>query len=412
MVPDTLAEVLLNWIAAASIVAYLIFVVSRPTQSSMEKRLVVVLALAAVFLTARGFRWLTDHPTAVVIANTSLSVFPLLLVIFVEHLLRRHSPLFLKTSVAVATVIFCYISLFGVFTRTATIALLVFILFVFLTIALIIFGRDKSASSEPENHLIDTIGVATMMSLPLAVTDFRTIIEMPIMRVGSIAALLFIYAFTRQSSTKWETGAYIKGLLVICLYGLVLGLVFASLSIDSDTVRNQPYAFSLALIQPYVALGIGLAFLLRVLDRLVTMRRESRSRYFQNWLATTDTSSIDAFVESVLQYAPLKDSILVSEKIFANYDFDSLRPLFNREGSLLSIDELKCIRRNEQDEQQHFAAEQLIDLLSRNQCNQFCLLDHRLPTALLVNIPLVAGAMNRKAELVMINKIARALDHD
>ena len=224
--------------------------------------------------------------------------------------------------------------------------------------------------------------------------------------------MLLIYAFTRKSSAKRETGAYLKGLLVICLYGLVLGVVFASLSIDSDTIRNQSVAFSLSLAQPYVALGIGLAFLLKILDQLVAMRREGRSRFFQNWLATTDTSAIDAFVESVLQYAPLKDSILVSEKIFADYDIDSLKPLFDKEGSLLSLDELTHIRGNEQEEQLRFAAEQLIELLSRNQCNQFCLLDHRSPTALLVNIPPVAGAMNRKAELVVINKIAGALEHD
>ena len=412
MLPDTLAEVLLNWIVAAGVMAYLIFVLTRPTPSGMEKRLAILLALAAVFLTARGFRWLTDQPTAGVITNVSISGFPLLLVIFVEQLLRRHSPLFLKITVAVATVIFCYISLFGAFVRTATIALLAYELFVYLTIALIIIGRDKSASSKPENNLIETIGVATMISLPLVVTDFQTIIEIPIMRVGSIAVLLFIYAFTRQSSAKRETGAYLKGLLVICLYGLVLGVVFASLSIDSDTIRNQSVAFSLSLAQPYVALGIGLAFLLKILDQLVAMRRESRSRFFQNWLATTDTSAIDAFVESVLQYAPLKDSILVSEKIFADYDIDSLKPLFDKEGSLLSLDELTHIRGNEQEEQLRFAAEQLIELLSRNQCNQFCLLDQRSPTALLVNIPPVAGAMNRKAELVVINKIAGALEHD
>ena len=123
MLPDTLAEVLLNWVVAAGVVAYLIFVITRPTPSEMEKRRAILLALLAVFLTARGFRWLTDHPTAGVIANASISAFPLLLVIFVEQLLRRHSPLFLKITVAVATIIFCYISLFSGFVRTATIAL-------------------------------------------------------------------------------------------------------------------------------------------------------------------------------------------------------------------------------------------------------------------------------------------------
>ena len=410
MLPETLAEVLLNWIGACGVLAYLTFVVTRPLRSGMENRLAVLLACGAVFMIARGFRWLAGEPLAHVVAMFSIGLFPLLLILFIEQLLRRHSPPFVKFTVAAATCGFSYLSLFTTFPRSAAIALLVYELFVFLFITVVIICRDKKALSEPENHLIESIGVASIIILPLIITDFQTVVEMPIMRIGSIAILVFIFTLTRQSSASRQTDAFLRGIMRISLYGLVLGLVFASVSVTAELFRDQAASITLSLIQPYIALGIALAFLIRITDRLVAMRRESRSHYFQNWLANAKTESIADFVQSVLRYAPLKNCILVGRKMLADYDIESMRPLFDQHASLLSTEDLNNISRLEQDEQLVFAAEQLVDLLGRNQCNQFCLLSEQPVTALLVNIPTVAGTVRLKTELVVISKIAEALN--
>ena len=410
MLPETLAEVLMNWIGASAVLAYLTFVVTRSVRSGMENRLAVLLACGAIFMVARGFMWLTGEPAARIVAMFSVGLFPLLLILFIEQLLRRHSPPFVKFTVAVATGGFSYLSLFTIFPRSAATALLVYELFVFVVIAVIIIRRDKKSLSEPENHLIESIGVASIIILPLIITDFQTVIDMPIMRVGSITILVFIFTLTRQSSASRETGAFLRGILSITLYGLVLGLVFASISVTAELFRDQSASITLSIVQPYIALGIALAFLIRILDRLVAMRRESRSRSFQNWLSTAKTTSITEFVQSVLRYAPLKNCILVSKKVLADYDITSMRPLFDEHGSLLSLENLNTISRQDQNEQLRFAAEQLIDLLGRNQCNQFCLLAEQPATALLVNIPTVAGAVRLNMELVVINKIAEALN--
>ena len=188
---------------------------------------------------------------------------------------------------------------------------------------------------------------------------------MPIIRFGSIAILVCIFTLTRQSSASRQTDAFLRGIMRISLYGLVLGLVFASVSVTAELFRDQAASITLSLIQPYIALGIALAFLIRITDRLVAMRRESRSHYFQNWLANAKTESIADFVQSVLRYAPLKNCILVGRKMLADYDIESMRPLFDQHASLLSTEDLNNISRLEQDEQLVFAAEQLVDLLGR-----------------------------------------------
>lgn len=396
MQPEIIAEALLNWLAAAAALAYCLFMLGKCAGTERENRLLALLGIMFIFFSVRGAWWLWNHPIAVAVANIAISCLPLAVVVFIEGATRRHSPLFLKLSTAAATTGFVYISAFVGFDAASTYALMAYEVYVLTTVALIVILRDRAALSEAENHLLNILGLVSLIALPLAITDFQTVVPMPVPRLGSLGALIFIYAFVRRYSSVRETRRFIGELVLIALAGTAVGLGFGLLG---GTLN----------LQAYVALGVGVALLWSTLKALITLLRETQAQSFQHWLSHADTSSQAAFIRSLGQYAPLRDAALVTDRDLHAYDNRSLDPLFETLGSLVSARALREISARETTEDVRYAAEQLTDLLARNQCNRFCLLSRDPLRALLVNLPEVAGTLDRHNELAVINKISAAL---
>lgn len=399
MQPEIIAEVLLNWLCAAAALAYCLFMLVKRGGTERENRLLILLGIMFVFFSARGVWWLWNHPVAVGVANTAISCLPLAVVVFIEGVTRRHSPLFLKLSTAAGTVGFVCISAFVGFDAASTYALMAYEVYVLTTVALIVILRDRASLSEAENHLLNILGLVTLISLPLVITDFQTVLPMPVPRLGSLGALIFIYAFVRRYSNIREARRFIGELVLIALAGTAVGLGFGWLG----------RAGNLHDLQTYIALGVGVALLWSILKALVTLLRETRVQSFQHWLGHADTSSQAAFISALSRYAPLRDAALVTDRDLRRYDSRSLDPLFDTHGSLVSARALRDIAARNVTEEVRYAAEQLADLLARNQCNRFCLLSREPLRALLVSLPEVVGTLDRHNELIVINKISEAL---
>ncbi len=399
--PETLTEVLLNWIAAATALLYLLFMLQNPAGGAPEKRLLLLLTAILIFLTARGFWWLDGHPAAVLAANISVSIFPLLLILFVEGLLRRHCPLFLKVITVVLTAFFVYTSLSSDFTPAKTFIRLGYEVFVLLSVIAIIAFRDRRSLYESENHLIGISGIVFLIALPLIVSDFQTILNLPVPRMGSLAIPVFIYAFIRHASGIRENRRFLLDLMLITLRGTLVGLGFWWIF----SPENPGYLGISAV------LGIAFSFLLSIAYRISSLRLENRSHNFRNWLSSADTASISDFISSLIEFAPLKDAAIVSTDDIKQYDPSKLTSLFKTAGTLISSKQLMILSQSD-DENIRYGAEQVIDLLQRNQCNQFCLLRRNPLHALLVNIPKIPGPHNHMDELIVINKIASALEYE
>jgi hypothetical protein len=398
-------DVVVTWLGAAGVIAYLVHVHGRRTRSFLEGRMLALLYCLAALFTVRGFFWIYGGEVLRMLTFVPAVLLPLAATLFVEALLRRHAPPPLKWLVALATpALLAWVPLADRADRIGDRELFFralngFMVLVFLALACWLALRRRAALSPAENAFVDGTALAAAVGVLAALTDFRLRPEWLDLRLGGLGGLFFVYAFLRLgrlSADARPARRRFGAVAWIALKALALAAAFGVVAGGSE----GPDWGALA------AVALGFVLLFAILDLLHTLDRADGEDAFRRWLVDVPVSSREALVAS-LDRLPLAERHAVLEGgDLAGYDGERLAGLFAAT-PVWTLSALRAARDEERGDLE--ALEQLVDLLEGLGMRQAALLGERPVSLLLVNVPDVATADEWATDLALVSKLARTL---
>ena len=374
-------DVLVTWIGAVALGRSALALGRRTAQSSLERRARFLIAALAALFFLRGLSWLNPGTAALAyLVSMPNSLLPLAMTLFVEGLLRRHVPRWMKW-LAVSATVFAFtanlIALIDNRERTDTLigfAALAGLAVTMAALAVVLARADRSSLSRSENALIKICVLVAVLGVPLAVTDFRSIIGWPMVRMGTLGGLLFVFSIMGrpQSATLREWLRDMRRLVVRAL------LACALLAIALQTLRAE-------LLVPLSVLAIAVVFALAVWDRVRDLEVTRRGNELLEWLAREPPASREAFIVDLRSLRLTTDAVVVGDTALAEYDHDAIVRAFPPGSVVHSLARLRALRESEA--QTARGADDLSDLLERRGATHVGLLSSAPLFLLVVTVP-------------------------
>ena len=387
-------DAVLTWLGALGVFRYLLHIERNRRRSFLEGRTRFLLACLGALLLVRGFFWLNPSTVLHRLTFVPATLLPLAMLLFTEGLLRRHLPRAMKVFVLLGTL--------GFFTVNLTdpqrqIFAYSFMTFLALTLALLsgfLLLRERASLSPPENRFIGAVSQACAIALALSVTDFRTVLGFPPVRLGSLGALAFVYACV---SVGARTGERLRE-------AVRLGLRTAALGFSLFLVSGRTSEHWL----PSFALAFAFTLLLATWDRLWELAEEARERSFLQWLLAADVASLPAFLGSLHDCPVAEEHVTLSREQLGSYDVAAMAARLAGRKHASSRASL------EPSAGSHVPSaiegdEQLLALLETYGMSHVCLASLEPPVLLLMNYPEHAEGGRAEIEMALVQKLALAI---
>lgn len=355
-------DVLVTWIGAAALTRYVMVVHGRGERSALERRARFLAAVLASLLFVRGFSWLA--PTSVMLGLLTfvpVTLLPLATTVFMEGMLRRHAPRWMKTLAVTATVVAFLANLLRLFTSdpkaivTIGYIALAALLVTLSALGVLLFRRDRATLSRSENALIRACLIVTLIALPLVVTDFRFDLGWPMVRLGTLGALLFCYTLLRHPQENAHVWYWVSDVARLVGKAVLIGLFIA--------VALRPTNGDV--LVPMFVLGVAIVLASAVFDRLRDIQRTTPHTELLEWLARPLPASVTRFARELRLLPLTSDAVLLDESDLVPYDRAALVAAFPKDTVVQSLSGLRALR-SSPDAQAARAADELTDLLERN----------------------------------------------
>lgn len=396
-----LAEALVSWIGAWPTLAYLLALRRQPAPTSLEQRLMLMLACFTVLLMVRGFWWLDLGDLFGVLTFVPATVLPLAVFLYTEGLLRRHLARWAKLVVLLGSGTFALLNLAGQLHRhrEAIVAFGVFIVTVQTVLLGRLFFRDRSDLSAVENRLVDGTAIAIALVVPFLLTDLLRDLGAPVARVGTVGVLVLIFALMRFGEKRGRRTAVLKETLGALLLGL--GAAGVHLAVVPATDMSS-LARSFALMATIV-------LLLLIRQRLQASALRERGATLMRVLAKADTRSLADFLR-VLDHLPLFAGYrLLRGDDLAVYEWQRVPKVFGPAGRrVVGLSRLRT-RARRGTERALFHAEQLIDLMEQDRMTHACLIRERPPILLCVRVPQAGEERVALTVLRLVRRVAELI---
>jgi hypothetical protein len=399
----TAIEVAVTWSAALGCVFYLISMY-RAREHGGRAQLFLVAVMAAL-LSIRGFGWLAHDNTWLRPTFAFATLLPLAITLFIERVLRRHHPLWVKLlSFGVSTGFFAANMLTDLTTRRGVVAAFgACLALVVLVNAGLLMARRDAELSEAETRLADLLLVVTLISVPLVLTDFRTQLGFGSIRLGGLAALLFIYAMVGSPVRSMSASMWLIRVATLAVLALLLSALMA-LALEGFQLE----ACRAAVLR---AMPVASAWLLLtgiVVNRMA-IASAGNTQAFLRWLARAPLTSGPHFLRS-LGDSPDASSFLVLESSdLVDYRAAALARLLHDNDGVVSLS-IARHRRNSEDPVVADSAEQWTDLFERTQTTHGFVSRHEPPTVVLVSLPSSTSAAAAEERLRVVQHLARHLE--
>ncbi len=390
-----LVDVILTWMGALGVFAYLVHIHRNPAASFLESRTRLLLWCLGTLLLIRGFAWLDPSRVLGILTFLPAALLPLAALLFTEALLRRHAPLWIKLFVAAGAVIFLVANLFDI--RGWHVALLAFMATTFALLVVLLVARRRQALSPPENRLIDAVLLAMLAAVPLTVSDFRIDLGLPWNRMGALGALIFVYTLVRMSARRDQERIVLREIAGIALWAAVLAGVMLAVGKEPTVPR---------LVQ-LLSLALGFVLLFAVFDLLRHLRAQARDRSFLRWLAEARTSSADDFLAALKDCPVAEEHVTLRAADLAGYDVDALVRRLDGERGVVRTSGLRRKAVASAAGEELEVDEQLVDLLETYGMSHLCLVSAEPPLLLLVNHPQLADSGAHELEMALVQKLGR-----
>ncbi len=388
-------DLVVTWAAAAAALTVLGQMARKRSRSLLEARSMVLLAVLGLLCLVRGFYWLgIGGPGLRLLTFVAAAVVPLALALFVEGLLRRHLPLWMKVLAAGVSAIAFLVALLAMPRTLAAAPFGVAVVVVMACLCVALLRRDRQRLSPAENDLVVACIAVALLAVPLAATDFRAIGGAAPTRLGGIAVLAFVYvlvraAFGRNRPVRLLWDASWRVFQALLLAGVVL--LLTGVGGPSHWVR----AFSAAL---------ALVLLFEVWERVTHVIVVRDDRALLRWLTHARLTSLGAFLNGLERYPLTEEHVLLQEGDLRAYSLAALVRAFPGSVPVCSAAQLRHVAAAGQGEELD-AAEQMLDVLNKYEMTHACLLGTEPTRILLVNLPDVAGNEDAELELQVIQHV-------
>jgi hypothetical protein len=378
----TTADIASSLLAAIGCFAVLAWIARTPGRSPLERWSVPLIATLGLVYGVRVVSWTTDAQSiARWWAFWPSTFLPIVMVLFVEGLLRRHLPMWIKLWGAILTIVFIGMHMvprFDIspewkwFWPTGVV----------LTMALLarqMWIMRNAGLSRQERRLIAGIVIAVIISIPMTATDAGLWLDYFKLRLGAISGLLFLRALVTppggdglRDSVLGTLRAAVRALLIASIVWLVL---------PSAEIVAFAVAFDLAFC---------FILLFEIFDRLRRRRPSEVDTQLMHWLATAPRGDFDAW-RRALRHAPLVgDAVVLEEASLARYDRAAIVKALTRHGPVVSTRLLRAELERASGESLE-GLEQVMDLLSVNDATHAGLISESPLRIFATNLPYVGG---------------------
>lgn len=393
-------DVLVTWIGAAGLSRY-VMVIGRHRQGSpLESRARLLVGTLAMVLFVRGLSWLMPDSTVLAFLTfLPITLLPLGMTVFAEGLLRRHVPRWMKQLTVMATLIAFVANALRVVVHKANTPLVIgfvilaSLLATMVALAAISLRRDRASLSHSENALISVCIVVAVLALPLAVTDFRFDLGWPVVRLGTLGALLFCYALLRQPQENVRLSRWLADVGRLAGRAVLFGILIA---VALQTTNAST-------IIPILVLGMAAVFAFAIFDRLRDIERNTPQTALLRWLARERPASWQQFARELRSLPLTADAELLDETDLAPYDAASLVGAFPGSAVVQSLARLRALRAEGRSAAR--GADELSDLLERHGATHVGLLAADPIRLLIASVPELPGL--RDVELALATVVRR-----
>jgi len=401
MIDSAHVDVAVTWLSAAGCAAYFAFVWIQRGGNPAARTELFLFGTLAVLLFVRGFWWTTHAPLLGRAVFAVATLLPLAITLFVERVLRRHHPLWLKTLGAVSSVAFFVLNLFGelALSTPALVAFLSCVVVVLGANGVLLVRERRGDLGERESSIAGALVFAALASLPLAVTDFREDIQGIPVRLGSLGALVLIYSLlTVESAGRLLLPLPVR-IASMAVFAAVLAGAFALVNVgfgpawSEATLRGMPVAAAWVLFSATVT-------------RMLALHAESRAGSFLRWLLHARLDSLDGFLVSLRRLSIAAGYVALRGNDLRAYRIERLFELAEAKRGPLSISAARSwiAQGHNLDE-----AEQLVDLFARHEMTHALLVRAEPPLVLLLQLPQATDRYVGEARAAVIQRIARHL---
>jgi len=396
-------DVAVTWLGAAGCALYLRFLSRQEGAGGAVRASLFLVGVLCALLALRGFFWLYQYAWLGHLVFAAATLLPLAATLYVEQLARHHHPVWLKLLALGTTAVFFPLNLFAAL-HSSPLALLAFLtLFMLILLAngVLLLPAREPQHSRNELRLIRAVILAVLLAIPLAATDFREEIDGIPVRLGAIGVLFFVHVLSKVYDSNTALRELLLRLLMTLVYAGALAGVFAVVTVGSmDTAASAVWR----------GYPVALAWMLltTIYVRLQAISATSSSNRFLAWLAEARLESATAFVDS-FAHLPHTDQLLVlGTDDLRGYDVPALLRLGVQHGGPVTLDQAREWSRMEQDARLD-AAEQLIDLLERNDMTHAMPIAATPPLLVLVNLPQGMDAAASGLRMRVMQRLARHL---
>lgn len=388
------ADVFINFIAAIGMVSLWLSIRQAKKASILERR-IGYLALAASFLLSlRTAFWITDSHFLESVALIPAILIPLLILIAMEGLLRRHAPFGMKLIASASIVIGCIVIMMGhrQFEPWFSFGLAGAQLSVIGFCLLWVWRHDKTKNTLAENQSARVLAV-TLVCLALAgFTDFPEIIALPV-RFGAVGMLIVAYLLVFVATHNFSIQRTILEIgSIITMVGIFLWMSTSVLGAETwqAIVQLGAVLFSLMLTTVIVV-------------RVFAMRRgvngDSERR-----LANADTTDLYAFLDEAMSGPLTPHAFVLKGTELADYDVDQLQTAF-QSAPIISNKMLDAaILENSQ--------EQILDILNQNNASHIFMASQNPPVLVACASQVLGDSHELGGYLSLVSTMSRLIEKD
>lgn len=395
-------DVSITWLGATGC-GYFLWLLRRRDDRHANKALAFLVALLGVLLAVRGFAWWLQPDWLIDLVQVIASLLPLAITLFCEQVLRRHHPLWLKGLALATTVVFVVVNLFG-FGIEPTMRLYAFMGCLAVVVAanggyLLAAGQGELAAGEV--RLARALVLVALLSVPLLLSDFRTLHQQWPVRMGALAALLFVHVMLSAGAQQitrlpWRVlGWLLTATVLAAVFTVVAGGDRATMAVHFW--RLLPVACAWTMLAAIIVLGRAMAAGHHIND-------------FLRWLGRAPTTSLEALLGGLRDYPPTQDHLALADADLAGYELDQLWSALDEANHVPVSLAWARARTGDSDADVRDAAEQWLDLLQRHEMTHALPVSRRRPLIVLLNLPVAASGSVAELRAGVILRLARALD--
>jgi hypothetical protein len=404
-VPSSAAiDAAITWAGAAGCLFYLWTLYRHGRRSAGAQRFLTWVLAALLFV--RGFAWVDSREVLDRLTFAVAAWLPLAITLFLEHVLRRHHPLWVKLFALATSAAFFLASIATTLPlyRSWLLAFAACLALVVLINGFLLLGRDRSELAVGENRLASLLILLAFITSVLVLTDFRTLTGVGTVRLGAIAALLFVYsmlgAALRSASTIVWLGRFLLLLGLAAGLSALIALATQSQSVEvwwRATLTSWPVTYAWMLLTGIVVNSRELSV-------------ESDTNEFMKWMAQAPLGSPAAFAAALAGAPDAQTHLFLDRDELADYNAEVLTRFSQAEDDIVSLGKAREFGRIGDGELVE-SSEQWIDLLERTQMTHGFVVRQRPLGVFLLNLPATTSSAAAEMRLRVMRHICHQLHH-